>query len=408
MRSDEADGAEVRTLGPEDLRAHRALMNQAFSGGTVVPDDATFGEGAEKNVHGVYVGGELVAALGIRPYQAHWGENVVLPLGGIAGVATRPEARGKGYVDALLRHSLRVMKDAGQVVSALYPFAWAFYRRYGWDFVGEKRIVTLPLSEIKSAPEGANVHALPTDNADALERELSPVYTVFARRYRGVFTTGTHGWQGTLRHNNSKTTYAYIYKEPGKDVADGYLLWRYGDKGGEIRQFIANTPAAWRGLLSLLHYFGTQVDEAKATLPGDAPLWSHLMHWRLSVKTEPVFMGRVVDVAGALASLSVAPNAPDAVILQITDEHAPWNNGQFGISSEGGKVEMRPIRDAGVQPDVACDIQAFSQAFWGQPSLTELRRAGRVTVSSKETAEEGFAYLASLLPAAPVFTLDDF
>jgi predicted acetyltransferase len=308
---------EIRALTPDDHFRHRELMSHAFSGGRVqtppAPDAPPPSEDDVKGSFGLFENGDLRAAYSIVPYRAHWGQNGVQPVGGIAGVATWAEARGRGHVGALLRHSLEVQRDAGQALSALYPFAWAFYRRFGWEWVGEKRHVTLPLGEVRSGPEGKNVHEVRGNDENAVRETLAPIYTTFARRYRGVFDTETTRWGNRLRHSDNKRTYAYIHQSPGQDP-DGYLLWRYegGDNTGRVREFVANTPEAYRGLLSLLHYFGTQPAKAKiVTLPADHQLWNHVMHWDVETRTSPVFMGRVVDVAGALGALRPGSDVSD-------------------------------------------------------------------------------------------------
>ena len=320
-------------------------------------------------------------------------------MGGIAGVATFAEARGRGYVDQLLKQSLIAMKDAGQVISALYPFAFAFYRRYGWDWVGVKRNVKLPLGELRATPEGKDMKAISGDETREL---LSPGYTAFAQRYRGVFTTESHRWGSKLSHDGHKTTYAYRYEPTG-----AYLLWRYGDgDSGRVREFTGATGEEYRALLSLLHYFGTQRKEAKLTLPDDSPLWSFLMHWDLETKTEPVFMGRVVDFAGAMAQLRLPSETPDgALTLAVSDPYAPWNEGVWRLTvTAGGLAVSTVVGGSAGEADITADIQAVSQAYWGKPSLDELRAAGRLDVRN----EEAYRLLRAILPAHTVYTLDDF
>jgi predicted acetyltransferase len=346
-------------------------------------------------------------------FEIHWGGAPVVPMGGIAGVATFNEARGRGYVDALLRDCLERMRAKGQALSALYPFAWAFYRRYGWDWVGEQRRLTLPLREVRASPEGRNVREIRAKDVAETAAILKPIYSRFAAQYRGVFGEGSHRWDDKLRADDNRTTYAYVHEPPGGGGPDGYLLWRYGREGstGQVREFVATTPDAYRGLLSLLHYVGTQADKAQVTVPADNPLWSHVMHWDVETRIAPVFMGRVVDVAAALRALVPAAGVENgAVRVAIRDPHAPWNQGTWRVTVEVGAVacdlELAGAAGAAAAPaaDIACDIQAFSQAFWGTPSLGSLHRVGRV-----EAADEGaVAFLDRVLAGPPVFTLDDF
>jgi predicted acetyltransferase len=127
------------------------------------------------------------------------------------------------------------------------------------------------------------------------------------------------------------------------------------------------------------------------------------MDWNLETKVQPVFMGRVVDVEAALRLLgpTYIPNGEFALLIR--DETAPWNNAQFRLTIEDKRLYVA-VDTTGAPPQVSMDIQAFSQAFWGHPSLLTLRQAGRVSVKG----EAAFAVLSTLLPAHPVYTLDDF
>jgi len=415
------NGVVVRPLTASDAARNRQLMNHAFGSGRIAVPPA---EGADvvagydpvpKVTLGAFAGGgdDLRASLTICAFDIHWrgARDGVLPMGGIASVATWAEARGRGYVDALLRESLRTMREAGQVVSALYPFAWNFYKRYGWDFVGDKREVTLPLTQLKTAPEGRNVRDL-TDYGHALNARaaITPAYTQFAQNYRGAFTEKSHRWDRALEHSGDHATHIYGYfPDTESDTCAAYLLWRFDTEGDGalVREFAAQTPGDYRALLSLLHYLATQKRIARVTLPADTPLWSHLMHWDLKTQTAPVFAGRIVDVAAAFARLSAAQEGENkgasSVTVDVRDEHAPWNNGVWRIAAEGGNMVCEKETRA-AEGDVTLSIAALSQAFWGTPSLADLRRAGLVEVQN----EAGFAVLLRLLPPAPVFTLDHF
>lgn len=269
--------------------------------------------------------------------------------------------------------------------------------------------MTLPLREVRASPEGKNVRVLRVEAAEAAEA-LKPVYTRYARGYRGVFDAETHQWKDALAHSGGQTTYAYVHQPPDAE-ADGYFLWRYGasEGPGRVREWVANTPEAYRGLLSVLHYLGTQCEKAVLSLPAGDPLTAHLMDWDMETKVHPVFMGRVVDLPAAFAALAPAVDTPAGVaLLQVRDEHAPWNEGLWrvevgGGKADGGKVTCAPA-PPGSLPALTCDIQAISQAYWGMPSLEWLRRASRVEVHD----ERAFQFLTTLLPGACVWTLDDF
>jgi len=394
---------ELRALTPDDDQALSRLMSEAFSGGSrpAAPEPEEDKDRVSTTL-GVFDDTRLVAAATIHDLHLIWGR-ADLPMGGIAGVACAAEQRGRGHVGRLLTESLRAMRETGQFTSGLYPFAYAFYRRHGWEWVGEKRYYDLPTSEIRASPEGKHVRCY--DGPEALE-VVRPVYEAFARRRRGMATrtdAQPDFWKRALEHRDNKTTYVQVYHDPATGLAEGYLTFRYPSGGETARagEFFANTPAAYRGLLAVLHYYGTQVRRVEFSAPADDPLPLHVMHYDMNTTLAPLFMGRIVDVAPAFAALSPEPPVAGRVILQVSDGSCDWNRQTFALTAEAGQMTAEPTQAA---PGVLLDIQALSQAYWGQPSLNLLRAAGRLDVSD----EAQYQLLSRLLPPGVCYLQDGF
>jgi predicted acetyltransferase len=402
---------EIRTLTPEDRPAIGKLMAEAFHGGSRPEPEPDAPKEAKPGLPqaklGAFEGPRLVACAMIDSLHLAWGE-ADAPLGGIGGVACTADQRGQGHVGRLLAESLRTMRDAGQYLSGLYPFAFAFYRRYGWDWVGEQKQYVVPASELKAGPEGRCLTA--HEGLDALQ-VVRPVYERFARRHYGMgLRTETapgdavpHWWKRALDHRDNRITYVQVYSDPATGKAEGYLTFRYPDNGdtGQLGEFYANTPAAYRGLLSVLHYYGVQVDQVAWSAPMDDPLALHLMHYDLETKLKPLFMGRVVDVSAALMALRLEADLSGNIVLQVSDAQCDWNNGVFAVALEAGNVTVTASQDA---PGITLDIQTLSQAYWGQPSLDLLRASERVAV----TDEAQYTLLSRLLPPHICFLRDFF
>ena len=393
---------DLRTVGPDDATQVMHLMGDAFMRGRITP--SPFQEEITKSQSltlGIFDGERLVCAGTIHPLAVIWGDQS-LKMGGVAGVACAADQRGRGHVGRLMRESLVRMREAGQTISGLYPFAFAFYRRYGWEWVGEKRRYTVPLSEVASSPEGAHVSPVQVDQALP---EIQDCYRRFASRYRGMTdrTSVMPNWWNGLNDRDGRRTYVYAYCQSETSPIDGYMSFRFPEPGdtAEVGDFFANTPEAYRGLLSILHYYGTQLKKAAWKAPVDDILPIHVMHHDLESVTTPLFMGRVVDVVGALVSLNAPSRVQGKLVLSVSDPTCDWNTGRFVIEAENGKISARPSSD---EAGVAVDIQALSQAFWGQPSLNILRRAGRVSV----TEERQFSLLSEILPETVCYLQDFF
>lgn len=352
---------------------------------------------------GLFDGTRLVAAAGIHSLPVAWGDQSLM-MGGLAGVACAADQRGRGHVARLMAASLVRMRDAGQTLSGLYPFAWAFYRKFGWDWAGEKREYTVPTEAIPSHPEGRNVQMY--DGAEALDI-VKPVHAAYARRYRGMTTReniSPDWWDNVLGPGGGRTTYVHVHRDAQTGQPDGYLTFRFpeGEGGvGQVGDFFTLTPQAHQGLLSILHYYGTQVEKVRWSAPADDPLPLHVMHWDVKTSVAPLFMGRVVDVRAALEAPRPAPELAGEVVLRVSDPQCDWNDGAWAVTVEAGRVS---VERTAAEPGITLDIQALSQAFWGQPSLSRLRNAGRVAVAD----EAQFQTLSALLPPAVCFLPDFF
>jgi predicted acetyltransferase len=391
---------EMRRLTAEDRPAHSALMAEAFDGGRrpTPGESGETGDGRPSVTWGIFDGTRLVAAATVHVLHVTWGDHDA-PLGGVAGVACVADQRGRGHVARLMERSLEGMRDDGQYLSGLYPFSFAFYRRHGWEWVGEKRNYTVPTAQLHGSPEGRQMRFY--DGPAALE-VVRPVHAAFARRYRGMTTRCDpypDWWDRTLSHHDNKTTYVHVHHDADTGAADGYLTFRYdSSESASLGDFFALTPAAYRGLLSVLHYYGTQVKNIDFHAPADDPLPLHMMHWDLNTEVQPVFMG---DVKAALEALHPPSGLAGEIVLAVSDGQCAWNDAVWAVTLEGGQVSVARTQKT---PGVSLDIQALTQAYWGQPSVRLLRAAGHLVVSD----EGQFRLFETLLPSAVCYSQDHF
>ncbi len=395
---------ELRQLTRDDWPQYDAVRSEAFARGRPAqarnPDNPA--DVFLPFQIGLFDGARLVAGSTTHDLRVAWGD-VDAPLGGLAGVACVADQRGRGHVGRLIRESLIAMRESGQYLSGLYPFAYAFYRRYGWDWAGEKRRNKVPLAEIPSFLEGAHVRRVEMPDALAIAKM---VYARTIRRYRGMTTRETvrPNWWNDLNDRDGRSTYVHVYENPQTSEAEGYLVFRFPESGdtAEIGDFFVDTPEAYRGLLSILHYYATQLGLASWDAPMDDLLPLCIMNKGMETTTvRPLFMGRVVDVAAAFAALKPPADVQGKVVMGVEDTTCDWNSGSFAIEAASGALH---IKRTDAEPGVTLDIQTLSQAYWGQPSLDLLRRAGRGGV----TDEGQFKLLSRLLPASVCYLQDFF
>ncbi len=382
---------EIRELNQGDLAAWARIGAQAYRRGDRGDGLPRWPEG-DFTRHGLFQDGEQVAQFHLWHHEIFFNGQRA-PMGGIASVACLPLARGRGHVEALLRHGLEVMRERGETLSVLHAFLVGLYRPMGWEWVGSGRSYTLPLAHLPSGLDPHRVRAAGPDDAETL-RDL---YEASAARYRGTLVRPLSWWRERLEATTGFTSYFYLLDHP---TPSGYLYLEMREPA-RVRELVWRTPEAYAALLGVLRQHKSQLSQVTWDAPPDDPLWHTAAHWDVNVTWRPPFSARVVDFAGALALLTAPAGLAGRCVVRVEDSLATWNSGSWEITAEGGHVAATQTT---AEPHVACDIGAWSQLFFGDPDAAALRWAGRLVV----TDELAFALLNALCPPALVWTNDEF
>src|SRR5579862_231262 len=122
---------EIRELNESDLAAWAQIGAQAYRRGDL-GDGAPRWPSGNFTRFGLFEDGRQVAQFHLHHFEMFLGERRA-KMGGVASVACLPLARGRGYVEGLLAHSLAGMRERGETVSALHAFFAGLYRPMGWE-----------------------------------------------------------------------------------------------------------------------------------------------------------------------------------------------------------------------------------------------------------------------------------
>ncbi|BAS26570.1 GNAT family N-acetyltransferase [Limnochorda pilosa] len=338
-------------------------------------------------------GGGLLAALRIWPFLAFF-QGRPVPTGGVASVASWPEVRRHGLVARLLRESLNVMREEGQVVSALYPFSYSFYRRYGWELAFTRNVYEIPLVELDRyrRPPGGRFQPAGPDDLPAMDA----LYRRFVSRWNGPLLRETLWWRERILHRQGpagagprrtilwedrprvRAYVVYGFQNPPAasplEAAPGRVLHVY--------DWAVEDGEAMHALLSFLVQHDSMAGRMSLAAPSDWDLLPLLVNPRVQVRRAAGAMLRIVDMDRFLGHLFPAgeedqgeapgqatPPVP-AVHLEVSDELAPWNVGTWLVPLAGGAIERLPAgaangRAEGSAPVLRGSIQVWSQVLSG-------------------------------------------
>jgi GNAT superfamily N-acetyltransferase len=266
----------------------------------------------------------------------------VLPMAGVAGVASHPEGRRRGYQRQLLARLLADRAEAGEPVSALYPFRESFYERLGYAGLPQLRAVTVRPERLgpllrRALPGSVRLQRIGTgfDEYRGLLREMQG--TTHGMAVRGDNNAARMRdrdelWVALAHGEDGSTAGALTYSITGfnEELRAGAMLYR--------------GPADRYLLLQWLARHADQVSTAKVLVPLSEPVDDWFTDLRPDVRTRedyPAPMGRVLSVTG-LAGIGAGDGEFVATVRDVT---CPWNEGTYRFRGEGGLLSVEPAAD---------------------------------------------------------------
>ncbi|MFF2890797.1 enhanced intracellular survival protein Eis [Paenibacillus sp. NPDC057967] len=247
-------------------------------------------------------------------------------MGGVAGVATWPEYRRQGLVGKLLVHSLQEMRAKGQTLSFLAPFAFGFYRKFGWGTYTDIKTYTLQANQLppRSSYPGKIRRVSGYDH-------VQNIYEAYASQFNGSLQRTPSWWE--RRVAKRKSGQIALYTDAAGN-GQGYIIYEVAKKELNIHEFVFLNEEARSALWSFIGQHDSMIERVIVNVPADDILPDLLPNPRIKQEIEPYFMGRIVDVEAFLKLYPFAAGGADTLYLQVTDAHAPWNQDGFTLRIE--------------------------------------------------------------------------
>jgi len=351
--------------------------------------------------------GKLQSALMVIPYVMRMNGRDV-KMGGLGAVVSKPEARGRGQMPALMKAAFADMREKGQIFSFLYPFSFVYYRKFGYEMCYAHNQMKIPLAQISSYK--CCVDAMPVNSAnDALR--LKKIYEHFTRDRNLAIVRGDDTWEKIAERDAERDLeFTYFFRDTdGSDVA--YIMYgveRDDDEGNRliIQELCWVTPDALRSVLGFLARLGPEFEYIIWNAPpGIDVLFPEAFDVERRIETTG--MNRIVDVTAALATLH-APDGNGRVVIGVTDDFLPENSGTYAVEWNSGALCAEKTSDVisapsePSAPDMLTSVQTLAQLVTGYitPEIAALK---------KDTATNGAtAELNALFQKRHLFIIEHF
>ncbi|MEG0708322.1 MAG: GNAT family N-acetyltransferase [Cellulosilyticaceae bacterium] len=308
----------------------------------------------------------LASSLTISNYTISFYGHLV-SMGGIGGVSTASTYRSKGVCSKLLKHSLEYMNDQGIVFSALAPFMYEFYEKFGYKWCYNQAIYDLKIEHLKNfRSEGA---LLPIDTSNTCM--LYQLYEKLILPYNGMCSRTPSMWEEKLVTD----TYAVI-SQSAMGTPTGYMLYTINSDKlcFEVKEMITESYDALESFFAFIYAHNAQVHTVKLMCLPNTNILDILPHPRCDYHIQSGMMGRIINVQKALSYYPF--KHAGAFVLKAIDSLCPWNNGCFKITiNQAHEVLVEKIDTL---PDFEIDIKDLSQLIFGFRTFDSLLNLGRI------------------------------
>lgn len=336
---------------------------------------------------------------------------------GVTAVSVLPSHRRRGILSSLIRRQFADVRSRGEPVAALFASESGIYGRFGYGLASLESRFAIRRGEgalLRDSPAEPGLRLRIADPQDA-RHDLAAVYDIERQRRPGLWARDDRWWGSVLhdpeymREGAAPLRCMIAEDGSGQRSSRGYALYAVKSTWGEdglpagvihVREVMTADPAAtaaiWNDLLTR-DLTGELVARMR---PVDDPLL-HLLAdpRRARSQVSDGLWTRLVDVPAALAQRRYA--CPVEVVIAVTDELCPWNEGRWRLVAAGetspatrgtaaAPALAAPALAAGVPascepttdpPDVTLPVRALGAVYLGGTRLGALAAAGQVSES---------------------------
>lgn len=300
--------------------------------------------------------------------------------GGIGAVSTLPEYREKGAIKAIFAKLLPEAYANGEIISTLFPFNHAFYRKVGYETICWQ-------SNYEFQPEVLRGYHF--SGSATLWKPGDPVeeYTKLYNRFASNYNLAIKRDDTMMLDKHVKGEYfkdrKFCYLLSDEQGVAAYVIFQ--DERHDSGAVLRLDDVAWDGrrgftaILGFLSRFAADYRKIQFFLPAGEELLSIIqspMSYDIHKTTRHDYMARIINAQKLLALLKKPEDA--SFTIRVTDELIPANNGTWLV--QGDTVT---VTDAA--PDLFVSARALAQMAVGGVDLDEALLRNDVELYSNES-----------------------
>jgi predicted acetyltransferase len=271
------------------------------------------------------------------------------------------------------------------VISTLYPFSHAFYRKFGYETVCWRNQYEFAPGVLKGYAFTGKSRLWKTGDP---VREWTELYSRFAADYNLVIARDDKRMEEHLKGEYYKDRkFCYMLYEGDRPLA--YLIFQdiRHDPAAilDVLDLAWDGPSGFRAILGFLARFSADYGTIRLFLPRDIELLNLIRSpqaYDIQKTSHQNYMIRVVNAAKALEAMRKPAGC--SFVIRVSDDLIAENNGAWKVTGDG----VVPTEE---EPDLSVSERALGQLVAGAVSLPEaLCREDTVVYRNREMLERVF------------------
>ena len=374
---------EFRILTEEDLLQQQELMRYSFN-----PTEGNYEginlEELKKYVNpltyfGLFDGDILASSLIIINYFQKI-RGYTFKMGGIAGVATKPEYRRKGLVRKLFNEAFSFCLKEQMPISTLYPFKYSYYEKFDYVWVDNLIFVTGLISDIKKRSIKGYTIEEEKNYLEAITR-IKPLYKLFYENIDGLIDRSRSNNVFERRLDNG----FFFFSKDEYDNDTGYIVLRFNDKETiEIREFIAPDIETRQNLWNFLflHKEHRRFFKMPDYFPHEIQTYPYINEPKVEARQLiPNSMLRILNVQDVLTKIKY-PYINESIEFSLVDNLCNWNQGFWSLTIFKGLSTLKKIDKKELMMEIT--IAGLALLLSGFRNTTEIKESGFITGTQED------------------------
>jgi predicted acetyltransferase len=364
----------IREPRAEEAAASQRLSHEAFG----MPDGSqgipAAGPGPGVRQIAAFDGRVMAGRLNDRDFDSWIGGRLV-PTSGVGGVTVAMEYRGNGLLSPMFEQLFRIAKSRGAVISTLYPSATAIYRRFGYEVVGTRDVVRLPIEALGRGKAPLNVRVRRAAAGDGAA--IDTIYDGWAAGHNGPLSRRGISFLPT-EETLGRSTGVTVAELDGQVI--GYVRWDRGTDSGagaaiEVHELLATCAGGYQALMGAIGSFSGIAGHVSLQSSGLDLIRCMLGASTWQATASPPYMLKILDVPGALAARGYPAAVNASLEFGVQGDQYTANDGRYALQVADGRAACRRLGDveSGATGLPTFTPQGLALAFAGAQSCAGIR-----------------------------------